>query len=163
RPGRRARGAGRPAPAPPPARVFSTRGWTRPRFCAIIPPSCPVGASPGGGRLRRPLVSAGEIDNPAPVPGQLGRYQILGKLGRGGMAGVSLAHDAGLDRRVALKLLPRGSVHAPDAVARFRREARALAKLSHPGIVQAYDSDAADGRHFLVMEYVEGHSLNALL
>ncbi len=108
-------------------------------------------------------MSAGEIENPAPVPGQLGRYQILGKLGQGGMAEVYLAHDAGLDRRVALKLLPRESVHDPDAVARFRREARALAKLSHPGIVQAFDSDSGDGRHFLVMEYVEGHSLSALL
>src|SRR5262249_40132968 len=58
-----------------------------------------------------------------------------------------------------LKLLPAHSVHDPDAVARFRREARALAQLAHPGIVQAFDSDADADRHFLVMEFVEGHSL----
>jgi serine/threonine protein kinase len=90
---------------------------------------------------------------------QLGRYQLLGKLGQGGMGTVFLASDTRLDRRVAIKVLPPESVHNPDAVARFQREAKALAKLSHPGIVQAYDSEEDNGRHFLVMEYVEGQSL----
>jgi hypothetical protein len=108
-------------------------------------------------------MTSGNTDPSSPVPVQLGRYQLLDKLGQGGMGEVYLAHDASLDRQVALKLLPHVSVHDPDALARFRREARALAKLSHPGIVQAFDSDSADGRHFLVMEYVEGHSLGRLL
>src|SRR5215471_8997689 len=90
---------------------------------------------------------------------QLGRYQLLDKLGQGGMGTVFLASDTRLDRRVAIKVLPPESVHNPDAVARFQREAKALAKLSHPGIVQAYDSEEDNGRHFLVMEYVEGQSL----
>jgi hypothetical protein len=90
---------------------------------------------------------------------QLGRYQLLGKLGQGGMGTVFLANDTRLDRRVAVKVLPPESVHNPDAVARFQREAKALAKLSHPGIVQAFDSEEDNGRHFLVMEYVEGQSL----
>jgi hypothetical protein len=92
-----------------------------------------------------------------------GRYRILAKLGEGGMGTVYLARHVKLDRQVALKMLPPQSVNDEDAVARFQREARALARLSHPGIVQAHDTDEADGRHFLVMEYVEGISLARLL
>jgi hypothetical protein len=94
---------------------------------------------------------------------RLGRYQLLDKLGQGGMGTVYLARDTRLDRCVALKVLPPESVHDPDAVARFQREARALARLSHPGIVQVYDSEEDNGRHFLAMEYVEGQSLAAVL
>src|SRR5262245_34711041 len=94
---------------------------------------------------------------------RLGRYQALRKLGQGGMGAVYLALDTRLDREVAVKVLPPESIHDPDAVARFQREAKALAKLSHPGIVQAHDSDEADGKHLLIMEYVEGTSLAALL
>src|SRR5262245_38593390 len=93
----------------------------------------------------------------------LGRYQLLAKLGEGAMGHVYLAHDQRLDRRVAIKVLPEGSVNDPGAVARFQREAKALAQLAHPGIIQAHDSEEADGRHFLVMEYVEGKSLAQLL
>jgi serine/threonine protein kinase len=93
----------------------------------------------------------------------LGRYQLLQKLGQGGMAAVYLAHDTKLDRRVAVKILPPHSVNDAGAVARFEREAKALAQLSHAGIVQAFDSDTAAGRYFLVMEYVEGASLSQLL
>jgi nitrous oxidase accessory protein NosD len=94
---------------------------------------------------------------------KLGRYQLQRKLGQGGMGAVYLAADARLDRDVAIKVLPPESVNDPDAVARFQREAKALAKLSHPGIVQAYDCEEDNGRHFLVMEYVEGTSLAAVL
>jgi serine/threonine protein kinase len=93
----------------------------------------------------------------------LGRYQILSKLGQGGMGAVYLANDTKLDRRVAIKVLPADSVNDPDAVARFQREGKALAKLSHPGIVQAFDCEEDNGRHFLVMEYVEGKSLADVL
>jgi serine/threonine protein kinase len=92
-----------------------------------------------------------------------GRYRILEKLGEGGMGAVFKAHDTQLDRDVAVKVLPAQSLHDADAIARFQREARALAKLSHPNIIQAYDSGADKGRHFLVMEYVEGANLAALL
>src|SRR5437867_1837330 len=94
---------------------------------------------------------------------RLGRYQLLDRLGKGGMGEVYLANDTKLDRRVAIKLLPAESVNDPDAVARFQREAKALAKLSHSGIVQAHDADEDGGRHFLVMEYVEGGSLADVL
>jgi serine/threonine protein kinase len=92
-----------------------------------------------------------------------GRYRILDKLGEGGMGAVYKAHDIQLDRDVAVKILPGHRLQDADAIARFRREARALAKLSHPNIIQAYDSGEDKGRHFLVMEYAEGVSLSAIL
>jgi serine/threonine-protein kinase len=93
----------------------------------------------------------------------LGRYLLLGKLGQGGMRTVYLANDTRLDRRVAVKVLPSENLHGPDAVARFQHEAKALAKLSHPNIVQAFDSEEDASRHFLVMEYVEGQRLGDVL
>src|SRR5262249_52467136 len=82
-----------------------------------------------------------------------GRYLILEKLGEGGMGAVYKAHDRQLDRDVAVKVLPGHSLNDADAIARFQREGRALAKLSHPNIIQAYDIGVDRGRHFLVMEY----------
>jgi serine/threonine protein kinase len=98
-----------------------------------------------------------------PNLGHLGRYRLLEKLGEGGMGTVFLAQDTSLERRVAIKVLPARSVNDAGAVARFQREAKALAKLAHPGIVQAYDSEQDGDRHFLVMEYVEGGTLAGLL
>jgi hypothetical protein len=92
-----------------------------------------------------------------------GRYRILEKLGQGGMGAVYKAHDTHLDRDVAVKVLPAHRLQDTDAIARFQREARALAKLSHPNIIQAYDNGEDKGRHFLVMEFVEGVNLSALL
>ena len=92
-----------------------------------------------------------------------GRYRILEQLGQGGMGTVYKAHDTQLDRDVAVKILPAERLNDADAVTRFRREARALAKLSHPNIIQAFDSGEDKGRHFLVMEYVQGASLAAIL
>ncbi len=88
-----------------------------------------------------------------------GRYRLLEKLGAGGMGTVYRAEDTHLGRPVALKVLPAHLVSDPGAVARFRREARALAQVSHPAIVGAYDTGADRGQHFLVMEYVEGKDL----
>ncbi len=92
-----------------------------------------------------------------------GRYQILQKLGEGGMGAVYKARDSKLDRVVALKVLPAGRLNDADAVARFQREAKALARLGHPHIIQAYDSGDDRGRHFLVMEFVEGIALDKVL
>lgn len=91
------------------------------------------------------------------------RYRILEKLGEGGMGAVYRAHDTHLDRDVAVKVLPAHSLADADAVARFQREARALARLSHPNVIQAYDNGQDHGRQFLVMEYVAGVSLAAIL
>jgi serine/threonine protein kinase len=89
----------------------------------------------------------------------LGHYHILEQVGAGGMGVVYRAHDGRLDRDVALKVLPFGSLTDEPARRRFRREALTLAKLSHPNIGVVHDFDAQDGIDFLVMEYIRGDTL----
>jgi eukaryotic-like serine/threonine-protein kinase len=93
----------------------------------------------------------------------LGRYRLLERIGAGGMGEVWKAHDARLDRTVAVKMLLQGVI--PDATAfdRFRREAMSLSRLSHSGIATIYDFDSSDGRDFLVMEFVPGGTLESRL
>src|ERR671933_2704830 len=87
-----------------------------------------------------------------------GRYRLVEQLGAGGMSEVWRAVDQELERTVAVKLL------RPDADrARFEREARAVAALSHPNINQLYDFGEAEGRPFMVLEYLPGDSLEALM
>lgn len=93
----------------------------------------------------------------------LGNYVLLDKIGAGGMGQVFRALHRRMDRQVALKILPPSATRDRDAVERFRREARAAARLAHPHIVVAYDADEADGAHFLVMEYVAGRNLSELV
>lgn len=93
----------------------------------------------------------------------LGRYRLLDRLGAGGMGEVWRAHDANLDRDVAIKLLAPGAVADATTTERFRREALALSRLSHPGVATIFDFDAQDGTAFLVMELVSGGSLEARL
>jgi serine/threonine-protein kinase len=93
----------------------------------------------------------------------LGPYRILDKLGEGGMGQVLKAHHGSMDRLVALKVISRSRVSNPTAVARFYREVRAVAKLSHPNIVIAFDVSQAGDTHFLAMEYVEGIDLAHLV
>jgi TolB-like protein/predicted Zn-dependent protease len=89
----------------------------------------------------------------------VGAYQIVAKLGAGGMGDVYRAHDDRLGRDVALKVLPADVAANPDRLARFRREARALAALNHPHIVTIFSIEEAAGVPFLTMELVEGRSL----
>ena len=93
----------------------------------------------------------------------LGRYRLVEPIGRGGMGEVWKAHDAHLDRVVAIKLLLRGALGDATSRERFRREALALSRLSHPGVAIVYDFDAQDGHDFLVMEYVPGGTLESRL
>src|SRR5215217_2944208 len=92
-----------------------------------------------------------------------GRYQLGSLLGAGGMASVYLATDRVLKRQVAVKVLRPSDVQDAVFVERFRREARAAARLSHPNIVAVFDSGFDAGLHYLVMEYVVGESLAQLL
>ncbi|HET8956188.1 MAG TPA: protein kinase [Solirubrobacterales bacterium] len=87
-----------------------------------------------------------------------GRYETGEKLGTGGMSTVYQATDRILERTVAVKVLAEHLSDDERFVARFRREALAVAKLIHPNIVQVYDTGVDDGRHYIVMEYVEGRS-----
>jgi eukaryotic-like serine/threonine-protein kinase len=88
-----------------------------------------------------------------------GRYRIEHELGRGGMATVYLAHDVELERPVAIKLLAQHLVGDEAFLERFVREARLAGRLAHPNVVRVYDAGDADGRPFIVMEYVRGDSL----
>jgi len=90
---------------------------------------------------------------------QIPGYQILSKLGAGAMATVFKAKQLSLDRDVAIKVLPRRLSENAEYVDRFYKEGRAAAKLNHANIVQAIDVGEANGYHYFVMEYVEGHAL----
>ena len=88
------------------------------------------------------------------------RYQILGQIGAGGMGVVYRARDTHLDRDVAVKLLPAGSLADDAARRRFRKEALALSQLNHPNVATVHDFDTRDGVDYLVMEFVPGVSLD---
>ncbi len=90
----------------------------------------------------------------------LGAYRVLEALGSGGMGQVYLAEDPRLGRRIALKVLPPETASQGEKLARFEREARAVAQLSHPGIVMLHSIEEADGLRFLTMEHVEGETLS---
>lgn len=91
------------------------------------------------------------------------RYVIEKRIARGGMATVYRARDTRLDRPVALKIMYPHLAESTDFVARFRREARAAAKLTHPGVVAVYDQGSAQGSSYLVMELIKGPNLRTYL
>lgn len=101
----------------------------------------------------------------ARVPAQprIGPYQLAARLGAGGMGEVYLAADARLNRQVALKLLLPAMCSDAEARARFFREARSAAALTHTNIATVFDAGEADGRLYLAMEYVEGKTLRSVL
>src|SRR6516165_9669120 len=92
----------------------------------------------------------------------IGKYKVLERLGAGGMGSVYLCEHKLMRRRVAVKVLPTAKAEDPSSLERFYREARAVAALDHPNIVRAYDIDQDDNLHFLVMEYVDGASLQEI-
>jgi two-component system LytT family response regulator len=93
----------------------------------------------------------------------LAHYRILSLLGRGGMGEVFLAEDTRLHRKVALKVLLPEVAGDTEKLARFVLEARAASALSHPNAAHIYEIGEANGRHFLAMEYIEGHTLETRL
>ena len=95
-----------------------------------------------------------------PFPGtRLGPYEVVSRLGAGGMGEVYSARDTRLERHVALKLVLDAFVADPERTRRFEQEARTLASLNHPGIASLHGIEHIDGRHLLVMELVDGVTL----
>ncbi len=157
----------RSALSPPPAR-------TRPASPPVADPSPEVTIEyhpRGAGPESPPKPTAGSPKRPPAEPPakppvsskplrRLGEYQLLEKLGKGGMGTVFKALHTKLQREVALKVLPKGRVDDAVAVARFEREMMAVGRLDHPNVVRAYDAREIGGECFLVMELVEGLDLN---
>lgn len=94
---------------------------------------------------------------------QLGPYRVVAPLGEGGMAAVYKAYQPGMDRYVALKILPRHFASDPQFAARFQQEAKVIANLQNPHILPVHDFGEADGYTYIVMPYVEGGTLASLL
>lgn len=94
---------------------------------------------------------------------QIGPYQVIREIGRGGMGVVVLAHDSRLDRHVAIKSLPEDVLEDQARLERFEREAKSIAQLNHPNIAGIYGVEEQDGRRYLVLEYVEGPTLGERL
>src|SRR5512132_2536960 len=98
-----------------------------------------------------------------PAGAHLGPYEILGPIGAGGMGEVYRARDKKLDRDVAVKVLPESVASDPETLARFEREAKAVAALSHPNILAIHDFGTQDGVSYAVMELLEGETLRGKL
>jgi eukaryotic-like serine/threonine-protein kinase len=96
-------------------------------------------------------------------PGKFGKFEIQAELGQGAMGRVYRAHDPILDRPVALKTVAPALLAGPEALARFRREARAAARLQHPNIVTVFEVGEEQGTHYIAMELVEGVDLGEAL
>ena len=94
---------------------------------------------------------------------RLGPYEILAPLGSGGMGVVYRARDIRLDREVAVKVLPDAFAQEPNRRARFEREAKAVAALSHPNILAIHDVGSHEGVMYAVMELLEGETLRGRL
>ncbi len=100
---------------------------------------------------------------PSLIGRQIGHYQILSRLGEGGMGIVYKARDTRLNRMVALKVLPPELLNDPERKRRFVQEAKAASSLNHPNIITVYDIVSDDGVDFIVMEYVAGQTLAEIL
>src|SRR5687767_15257856 len=92
-----------------------------------------------------------------------GRYQVMARVGAGGMGEVYRAKDTVLGRTVALKMLPASMASQRGFVDRFKAEAQAAARVSHPNVVQVHDWGETQGTYFMVMEYVRGKNLREVL
>jgi serine/threonine protein kinase len=127
-----------------------TGAFLRPGTAVASAVAAALDDTPGGADEPPDLLAPGAV---------VEHYEIVGLIGRGGMGEVYRARDRRLGRDVALKVLPERFATDPDRLARFRREARVLASLSHPGIGAIYGLAEADGVEALVLEYVAGPTL----
>jgi serine/threonine protein kinase len=142
----------RPPAAPPPLPETVTGEWPSGIDAAPAPDSPTLSAS-------GTTTVAGEFG----IPDQFGRYSITRLIGRGGMGAVFLAHDAQLDRPVALKIPILGGTLTAGQKERFFREARAISALRHPNLCPVFDVDEEQGIVYLTMAYIDGQPLSALI
>ncbi|MBI2931075.1 MAG: serine/threonine protein kinase [Planctomycetes bacterium] len=127
------------------------------RYGGVCPPCLAGFAGEGAG-------APTELEVPTVQPGmRFHGFEIVRRLGQGGMGTVYEARQVGLERSVALKILSAKLAQDEQFAQRFAREAKAMASLNHPNIVQVFDFGKEDGRYFLAMEYVEGVSLRGLM
>src|SRR5438128_7685548 len=98
-----------------------------------------------------------------PPGSKLSHFEILEKLGEGGMGVVYKARDLRLDRLVAIKVLPEQVAASAERQARFEQEAKAASALNHPNIITVYEIDRASDATFIAMEYVDGHTLGQVI
>jgi hypothetical protein len=131
---------------------------------------CPVCGSLDGAAYTVPTLTLPDLSGsgaapggPAPAAPAVAGYEVLSELGRGGMGIVYKARQVPRDRVVALKIIRSERLAHPEVVRRFRREAQAAARLSHPNVVAVYESDQAGDTHYLAMEYVPGITLQDLV
>jgi formylglycine-generating enzyme required for sulfatase activity/tRNA A-37 threonylcarbamoyl transferase component Bud32 len=129
----------------------------------LAEPQCQVAVARAKLLVEKAASEEGQPQDLAPSQpadlGRLGEYQLLAKLGMGGMGAVYKARQTRLKKIVALKVLPKERMTDPRAVTRFEREMEAVGQLAHPNIVQAYDAREIQGTSVLVMEYVDGKDL----
>ena len=126
----------------------------------LIKAGFPTGVETDTGSAKQPAFVPPTVEDITKLFPQL---EILELIGKGGMGAVYKARQKELDRIVALKILPPGIGDDPAFAGRFAREAKALAKLNHPGIVTIYDFGRADGLFYFLMEFVDGVNLRQLL
>jgi serine/threonine protein kinase len=121
------------------------------------------GAAPTGEEASRSPAPFFVPPGPAELAPHFPQFEMLSLLGQGGMGAVYQARQPKLDRLVAVKILPPEVAHGPGFTERFSREARSLARLSHPNIITIFDFGAADGLYYFSMEYVDGKNVRDLL
>ncbi len=157
--------AAKPQPAPLPEKRKSTLAE---RLGLALPPSMRKKTKTKPSDSQTMEFSPGQTtarpsDSQTATIEQLGEYQLIDKLGEGGMGTVYKAVHTKLRRTVAIKVLPKGRLSDERAVARFEREMAAVGAIDHPNVVRAHDAREIKGTRFLVLEYVEGPDLTALI
>ena len=146
------------------SREFDATGDDEARGSAGAEPEDATVVEPGGASpvaAASPTTPSARRVGPPPGLSRVARYTILRVLGKGGMGVVLSAFDDELDRRVAIKLL--WSEERAGSRERMRREAQALARLSHPNVVQVYEVGEHEGQLYVAMEYIQGRTLRSWL
>ncbi len=151
------------ADATVPAPVFPQLHRALAELALASGPRAPLAQQTVGRHLAFLPPEALELDLDDPAQRDFGDYELIEKLGQGGMGVVYRARQVALDREVAVKLLAAGPWASRDFIERFRREAQSAARMQHPGIVSIFEVGAHDDLNYFSMQLVRGESLASLL